>query len=118
MKTFITTLFLAASLAASAQVNQRAVIVGGSLTAEVKDGLLGAYLATGPNQVALVAGQGVTSVYYLIYNAHGQPVSSGKFTKRTAGEYQVIDLGANADGCKTRFSAKPLFVSSKAHNNG
>ncbi len=90
---------------------QQAVVVGGQLTANVKDGLFKAYLAAGKNQVALVAGQAFTSIYYAVYAANGR-VITGKLEKRYEGEYDLIDLGFPADNPKVVFSDKPLIAHS------
>ena len=62
------------------------------------------------NQVVLVAAHACISTYYIVYDKAGQVVAAGRFVKRYAGDYDVVDLRGHFGSI--RFSSTPLL----AHN--
>jgi hypothetical protein len=70
------------------------VIVGAVTTVspELAKGLKQARYKVGNYQIALVSARPFTSCYYTIYNCAGQVLSSGRFVKRYAGEYEIKNV--------------------------
>lgn len=113
MKTLITlSIVLLSALYGKAQTKTDKVLLIGisKVTPDVKDGLFKAHMQRNGNQVALVSACSFQSTYYAIYDAQGRIVRTGKFTKRHAGEYDLVDIGPHPCGYNIAFSNHPIVT--------
>lgn len=113
-KLFTLTIVLLSCLLAGAQVKTDCsrVIVGAvsTVSPDLAKGLKQARYKVGNYQVALVSARPFTSCYYIIYNATGEIVSSGRFVKRYAGEYEIKNVSVLASDCRVQLSDRPIVV--------
>lgn len=107
-------LILLSCLLAGAQVKTDCsrVIVGNVTTVspDLAKGLKQARYKVGNYQIALVSARPFTSCYYIIYNATGEIVSSGRFVKRYIGEYEIKNISVLASECHVQLSDRPIDV--------
>lgn len=117
-KLFILSLFLAPSMFLMGQtvtksnITDKVLLIGISdkISGATYDGLFKAHLSCREHQVALVAGKGFVSTYYMISGANGSVIKTGKFIKKEAGEFDIVDLGTTPDQYTIVFSTSPLIA--------
>ena len=114
---FTLSVMLLAGLAAQAQVyksglNDKVLLVGvvDTLSPAAADGVFQARISRGANQVALVAARPFTSTYYALFDANNRLLRAGKFAKRLAGDFDIVDLGGRLKKYRIVFSSKPLIA--------
>lgn len=92
-------------------VNEHYIILGiDSLSNSVKDALFQAHVERSRNQIALVAGKNFMSTYYAVYDSGGRLVGKGKFAKKRAGDFDIVDLGTLPRNYRIVFSPLPVLA--------